>query len=155
MTAPVLLLIDGEWLLPRRPPAGLWTFIRPDLTSVLDLLVDSARELGAVRRVQCYRNWSDRQVSTEGSIIGPLQRRLVELHHVPVPIEHGRGFRGPNREGVASAIRAAATEHLLAHSDGVVAIASDESEAVGGLFGERLVALPVVSVPPLWKEAEA
>ncbi|POH59661.1 hypothetical protein C3B59_17365 [Cryobacterium zongtaii] len=147
-----VLLIDGEWLLPRRPRAGRWILgTEFDATAIVDCLLATVALEAPVRRIQCFRNWADHSLGQGGAIHGALQRRLVELHHVPARGVHSEGYLTDNRDGISAAIRAASMEQLLHDRDARIAIASDRQEAVAGLPPERIRLLDLPVAPALWK----
>lgn len=156
--AHTVLLIDGEWLLPRRPRSGRWALAPEfDATTIVDRLLTMTDSDEPVRRIQCFRNWADHSLGKGGAIHGSLQRRLVELHHVPVDGSpgHFEGYLADNRAGIAAAIRAAAMEHLMNDRDSRIAVASDQRDTVAGLPTERIRLLDLPLAPGLWKAVTA
>jgi hypothetical protein len=154
---PAVLLIDGEWLLPRRPPSGAWEFDRSqDLEVRVESLVAAALAEAEVRRTLCFRNWSDPSVANAPAITSALQRRLIELHHVPTAPAGDdptwRGYQAANRTRVNAAIRGTIAAELLGDTDRVVVTVGVDGATLSGLAADRIIRLALPEPPPLWRE---
>ncbi|MES2169245.1 MAG: hypothetical protein V4479_00775 [Actinomycetota bacterium] len=92
------VFINGEKILPHAPGSAKHPDQSFPISALLDRIFDLARTHGSdLRERVLVRNWSDSAIAGEwGPAVGPLQRRLVQLMHLPPA-----GIRSPQAPSAA------------------------------------------------------